>query len=219
MRTKLVLGAVILAAGLATSMAQNVYSLNVVGYYNVTAVGSGYTLMANQLTTASGTNGLNEVLPNLTDGSEVLTFANNAYNVDISLSGVWYNNVTANPTTTTLSPGQGFFFYNAGATAPVTFVGQVPQGALSVNLNPNYTLVGNPYPAVLDLSSNSFPQADGMEYLSFTNNSYNVDISIGGSWFNNVTGNPTDVAPIVGQGYFIYNPGTLAKWTINFTVQ
>jgi len=219
MRTKLVLGAVILAAGLATSMAQNVYSLNVVGYYNVTAAGSGYTLMANQLTTASGTNGLNEVLTSAADGSQVLTYANSAYNVDVSIGGAWYDNVTTAPTKTTLSPGQGFFFYNVGATAPVTFVGQVPQGALSVKLQPNYTLVGNPYPAVLDLSSNSFPQADGMQYLSFANSAYTVDISIGGAWFDNVTTLPTTVAPAVGQGYFIFNPGALSTWTVNFTVQ
>jgi hypothetical protein len=39
MRTKTLLVAAVLAAGLATSMAQNVYSLNVVGYYNVTIPG------------------------------------------------------------------------------------------------------------------------------------------------------------------------------------
>ena len=213
------MGAAILAAGLATSMAQNVYSLNVVGYYNVTAVGTGFTLMANQLTTASGTNGLNEVLTGAADGSQVLKFANNAYHEDVSASGQWLDASTGNATTTTLSPGEGFFFYNAGATAPVTFVGQVPQGALSVKLQPNFSLIGNPYPAVLDLSSNSFPQVDGMQYESFANNAYSVDVSASGAWLDPSTGNPATVAPGVGQGYFIYNPGALSTWTINFTVQ
>ena len=211
------MGAVILAAGLASSMAQNVYSLNVVGYYNVTAAGAGFTLMANQLN--SGTNGLNQILPSAADGSQVLKFANNAYNVDIAVGGAWFDNSTGDPTKTTLSPGEGFFLYNPGAATPVTFVGEVPQGALSVTLQPSFTLIGNPYPAVLDLSSNSFPQADGMQYESFANNIYTVDISVGGAWFDNSTGDPAVVAPGVGQGYFIYNPGAAKPWAVNFTVQ
>lgn len=217
MRTKLVLGAAILAAGLASSVAQNVYSLNVVGYYNVTAAASGFTLMANQLN--NGTNGLNQVLPNPADGAQVLKFANNSYNTDIAVGGAWYDANSGDPTATRVSPGEGFFFYNPGAVTPITFVGEVPQGALSVTLNPNFTLVGNPYPAVLNLAANSFPQADGMQYLSFANNAYTADISIGGSWFDANSGDPATVAPGVGQGYFIYNPGGVTPWNLNFTVQ
>jgi hypothetical protein len=217
MRTKLVLGAAILAAGLATSVAQNVYSLNVVGYYNVTAAASGFTLMANQLNT--GTNGLNQVLPNATDSSQVLKFANNSYNVDIAIGGAWYDNNSGDPTTTRVSPGEGFFFYNPGASTPITFVGEVPQGALQVTLQPNFTLVGNPVPMTLNLAGNSFPQSDGMQFLSFANNAYTIDVSIGGSWFDNNSGDPVTVAPVVGQGYFIYNPGGVTPWNLNFTVQ
>src|ERR1700730_12330845 len=51
MRTKtLVCAAALMAAGVATSMAQsNVYSLNVVGYINITFPANKYTLTANQL--------------------------------------------------------------------------------------------------------------------------------------------------------------------------
>ena len=57
MRTKTTLvAAAILAAGIASSMAQaNVYSLNVVGYVNVTVQGGGaYNLIANPLNNTTG---------------------------------------------------------------------------------------------------------------------------------------------------------------------
>src|SRR5678810_1239027 len=57
MRTKLLAAAAILAAGIASSMAQsNVYSLNVVGYVNRTFVGGGlFSLTANPLNTTNNT--------------------------------------------------------------------------------------------------------------------------------------------------------------------
>ena len=128
MRTKLLLGAAVLAAGLATSMAQNVYSLNVVGYYNVTVKGNGLTLIANQLTV--DTNGLNEVIPTAGYADEVLTFVNNDYNIDVFDGTEWLDNNSGNPSTTVLPPGKGFFYQSANPTATLTFVGQVPQGRL-----------------------------------------------------------------------------------------
>src|SRR3954470_8755678 len=56
MRTKALLCAAALAAGAATSMAQsNVYSLNVVGYYNVPVPANQLVLVANQLNTTNNT--------------------------------------------------------------------------------------------------------------------------------------------------------------------
>ena len=48
MRTKVLLGAAALAAAAATASAQNVYSLNVVGYINLSLT-NGYNMVANQL--------------------------------------------------------------------------------------------------------------------------------------------------------------------------
>src|ERR1035441_715219 len=93
MRTKALLGLAALAVGLSTSMAQNVYSLNVVGYINIT-VGAGYTLCANQLN--NGTNGINDVLANPPGGALVLTFVNNDYKTDAADSGAWFDNTTRN---------------------------------------------------------------------------------------------------------------------------
>src|SRR5262245_46238811 len=65
MRTKtLLLTAAALTAGVLSSFAQssNVYSVNVVGYINVTVAANGYTFLANQLTNSG--NSVNTVLTN-----------------------------------------------------------------------------------------------------------------------------------------------------------
>ena len=149
MRTKVLLGLAALAVGLSTSMAQNVYSLNVVGYVNV-SVGAGYTLFANQL--INGTNGINQVLANPAESALVLKFKNNDYVTDIAVSGAWYDNTTGNPSTTQLQQGEGWFYFNPGAAWTVTLVGEVPQGAgLTVPLPANYTLAGTYTPEALSL--------------------------------------------------------------------
>jgi hypothetical protein len=225
MRTKALLGMAALAAGALTSMAQsNVYSLNVVGYYNVTAT-PGYILTANQLD--NGTNGLNQVLGTGGAGDQVLTFRNNSYNVDISDGTQWVDGNTGNPTTTTVSPGQGFFYLNSqGAPETITIVGQVRQGALSTVYGAGFTLVSTPVPVALGLNSNNFPQVAGMEAETFANNAYTILINDGGpgvggiGWQDGNTGNPVNFAPIIGQGYFILNPNPgQTNWSLNFTVQ
>src|SRR5271165_5836493 len=55
MRTKsILLGAAALAAGLVTSMAANVYSVNVVGYVNVNVSSNQYSLLENPLDDGAG---------------------------------------------------------------------------------------------------------------------------------------------------------------------
>lgn len=228
MRTQAILCAAALAAGAVSSMADsaNVYSLNVVGYYNVVLKGGGLTLTANQLDVVSGgvtNNSLNNVLPSLPFGSEVLKFVNNDYNVDIFDGTQWLDNNSGNASTTTVSPGEGFFILNGDTpTVTNTFVGQVQQGALVVTLPPGLSLISTVTPQVLDLSSNSFPAEFGEEYLIFDNslNDYVVSIWDGTEWLDNNSGNLVTVAPAVGQGYFILNADpTNYVWTRNFSVQ
>ena len=67
MRTKtILLTAAVLAAGLGASVAQSVFSVNAVGYVNVT-IRPGYNLIANPLN--NGGNTVSEVLPPASHGS------------------------------------------------------------------------------------------------------------------------------------------------------
>src|SRR5882672_2501980 len=72
MRTKtLICAAVLMAAGVATSLAQsNVYSLNVVGYVNVPTTGAGnFNMMANPLNNAN--NGITNLFATAQDGDQI----------------------------------------------------------------------------------------------------------------------------------------------------
>ena len=218
MRIKVLLGLAALAVGLSTSMAQNVYSLNVVGYINIT-VGAGYTLCANQLN--NGTNGINQVLANAPDNAIVLTFKNNDYNSDLAVGGAWFDANTAAPSTTTLGPGKGFF-YNAPAAGTITLVGEVPQGQTSIPLPAGYSMIGTYTPQALELSAaNGFPMTENTLYLRFdtTLHDYVTDIIVGGAWFDANTAAAVTVIPPIGSGYFINNAGAATTWNYSFTVQ
>src|ERR1035437_6379563 len=75
MRTKVLLCAAALAASLASSMAQNVYSLNVVGCYNVTIPANGLYMIANQLNTTNNSLAGLSALQNVADGSFLYKYA------------------------------------------------------------------------------------------------------------------------------------------------
>src|SRR5439155_21522737 len=115
MRTKtLLLAAVLSVAGVASSMAQ-VYSVNAVGYVNVSLT-AGLNLICNPLKVTAG-NDLNHVLPGVVDGTTVFTydtagFHNSSYS---SLLGGWLPNLD-------VAPGHGFFI-SIQTAQTVTFVG------------------------------------------------------------------------------------------------
>src|SRR6266851_4643781 len=116
----LLLAAVLSAAGIASTLAQ-VYSVNVVGYINLT-LSPGLNLITVQL---KGTNqNVNTLLgsstPTMPDNSLLFTWNAAGQKYDSALigaGGVWYD--ALGPSTITLSPGQAFFIQVAG-TAPVT---------------------------------------------------------------------------------------------------
>jgi hypothetical protein len=134
MRTKtLLLSALLGALGSVSVHAQNVYSLNAVGYINVSFAPGTYTILTCPLI-ASPDNTLNTLFPN-TNGqykkAQVFQFAGGTFTV--TEFGVSTN---ANPTgwatggaDVTLNPGQAVWFYNPTAAAmTATFVGTVPSG-------------------------------------------------------------------------------------------
>jgi hypothetical protein len=232
MRTKtLLLTAALVGAGALTSMAQsNVYSLNVVGYVNITAA-PGFNLFANQLNQTGTNNTVITVMPSapaaVLQDCQVLKFlkAQANYNIDLydAGSGGWIDNNTGNPSATTLNPGEGFFFYNSKSTnITLTLTGEVPQGTNALAMTTGFNLIGTVVPQAINLDpTNSFPVVQDMQYLPFANGNYGAidlyDVPSGG-WINNDSGNPEIPTPAVGQGYFIYTPSS-QTWTRSFTVQ
>jgi hypothetical protein len=144
MRTKaLLLTAALSAAGVATSMAQAVYSVNAVGYVN-TVLHPGFNLISNPLTA--------------TDNTIATLFKSTPINTAVyKYNGTQFNISTYDPDDlvfepngdATVVPGEGVFVKIPGtADVTVTFVGEVPQGDVS-----------NPAAKGLSIKSSKVPQA------------------------------------------------------------
>jgi len=122
MRTKtLLLTAALMAAGVASSMAQ-VYSVNAVGYVNLSIPG-GFSMIANQFVAPSYK--IKDLIPNPPPGTVLYLFSNTGgYDVQTfdDLDLVWSPNPNA-----TLNLGGGAFIL-APSTFNLTFVGECRRG-------------------------------------------------------------------------------------------
>jgi hypothetical protein len=223
MRTKtMLLSALLGTLGSVSVMAQstNVYSLNAVGYINVTAA-PGYNIVSCPLI-ASPDNTLNTLLPNTNGAYAHWKFfswnpATAAYTTDTGLPGSWGSGGTE-----TMNPGQAAWIFNPDTTnVTITFVGTVPSGTNSVTLYSNsFNLVSSILPTSGDIVTNSL--------MNFTNGSphdvvfmwnassqtyLSSDTKLPGGW-------PTDpVQTNVGGGFWYFNSlATNSSWTESFSV-
>jgi hypothetical protein len=220
MRTKtLLLTAALGLASAATSMAQAVYSLNVVGYINLT-LKPGFNLIANQLK-ASPDNKLDTILPAAPLLSAVYKFSTVSQNFTIELSdgSNWFT-PEGNPGTITLAPGEGAFYFNPDPANQVkTLVGEVQQGSSTVTMKPGFNLVSTVVPQELSLTlANGFPQELLAQYMPYntTTQAFDLIINDGTGWFT-PEGAPVDAKPKVGEGWFYFNPTAGNQlWTRTF---
>jgi hypothetical protein len=215
MRTKALLSLAALAVGAATAVAQsNVYSINVVGYYNVVLPANTSLLVGNQLNTTNNT--LPGVIPSTTPGAQFQKFNGgfSAYTFDPD-DNAWVPDATG----VTLAPGEGGFIRAPSATT-VTFVGEVRQGLLTNNL-PVGTLVirGSIVPQATNISGLGLipPYAEPGDQLQTFHGGYNASTfdPDDNAWL------PTDQNIAVGEGFFYRKSptGTNPNWVRNFTVQ
>jgi hypothetical protein len=200
-----------LAAGLASSMAQsNVYSLNVVGYYNVPCTANQLVMIANQLNTTNNT--LAGLIPNGPADAQVFKF-NGGYSAylfdDVDLN--WENGSSV-----TLNPGEGCFYKSPTATT-LTFVGEVLQGTLVNTLPINSLSIRSsivPQQGLITTDLKVPGEADDQAYVY--NNGYTVftfdDLDL--AWEPEPTIN-------VGQSFFYRKAATSvsSSWIRSFTVQ
>lgn len=220
MRTKALLGLAALAVSAITVVAQsNVYSLNVVGYVNV-PVASGYNLLANPLK-AGVTNGANEIMTPIS-GSQFLTwngagFDYVAYEPDF---GGWIDKAEQPSVPPTLPPGKGFFMFNPLAATTMTFVGEVvpaPGTTNSLPIPSGYSLIGSALPAsATDITAApvSLPKISGMQLLKWNGTGYSYaayEPDFGG-WIDKAEAPIAAPGYTVGQGFFLFNPGTASSW-------
>jgi hypothetical protein len=235
MRTKVLLCAAALAASLASSMAQNVYSLNVVGYVNQTVQAGHWYMWGNPLS-ANGGNFTTNVIPATAlsgDGSawaNALVYAYTASggfgNADTFYAQSGFTNWF--PGTLDLSPGNGFFFY-APTSGTVTFVGQVVTTNKFSLPGPNtWSMVGSAYPVstnLVELGIVGGANDQVYRYGSVNNPAgydngatyYNVPGTFVG-WFDSYGTSSNGPTLNVGEAVFYKNANATVNWTKVFTI-
>ena len=209
-KTLLLLGA-LGAAGMTSAVAQtSVYSVNAVGYVNV-SLPTDFSIVSNPL--LAPTNTAAALFPVIPDGCSIITFVPGVgYSVNDRDFGVWSkpNDV--------LAPGTGFFFKNpSGAPIVVTFVGDVLQGSLTNTLASGLQLKGNlvPQTGAIDTIHN-FPGVDGDQVIRFrapaNPTGYTIYSYDFGVWAPVPTIN-------VGEGFWVNRVGPAGSaWTRTFSV-
>lgn len=134
----LLITAAVGALGVASSNA-DVTSVNVVGFINVTC-GSGYTMIANQLNTTNNT--VAQMFANVPGGFAIWKWSGTAYNANNFDADFGWDNPDM-----TLSPGEGAFAYNPyGTNIILTFVGEVPQGDVSLTIHAGFNMISSKVP-------------------------------------------------------------------------
>jgi hypothetical protein len=222
MRTKtLLLTAALSVAGIASSMAQAVYSVNAVGYVNTDLV-PGFNLISNPLNNTTGNTiqnlfgtGIQGTIP---DGMVVYYFNPNtdqfvsaAYD---SLDGAFLPAANAGQV---VAPGDGVFVFVPGAAGVrVTFVGEVPQGAASnQQLVQGFSIKGSTVPQAGTVTQLQFPSSPGDIIFEWdaANDRYvsNAFDDIDNAWL------PAVPNIGVGEAFFLFK-NTAATWTRNFNV-
>lgn len=240
MRTKtLVLTALssLSAFGLMAQTSTNVYSLNAVGYINV-SVQAGFNIIADQLW-ATGGNTISNILSDSNDtldGASVYSWNGASFDVDNANNQIysspsgWQNNGSI-----TLNPGQAIWF-NAPSNMVLTFVGTVPQGTNTVALRQGFTLASSPVPQSGDLVTvmglTNFSSGDTVFVYNNPGGytTYNANFVTGNYGYNQdwlAPQGPSSLSPTdpgygdpqvnVGQGFW-YQAGTAINFTRNFSV-
>jgi len=201
-------------AGIASSFAQNVYSINVVGYINLTLTNN-FSLIANQLD-----NGLGNLVTNMFTGLPAQT-------VIYKFNGATYTSLTylGAPGWTppgarqmTLAPGEGVFVKKPVGTASinVTFVGEVLQGDLVNPVVVGYNICSAMVPQVGGISTvHNYPAANQDVVYKFNGATYS-----GKTWLQALPTHWTPAGePVLEVGEAVFIKSTTAKnWTRTFNV-
>ena len=226
MRTKALLcAAATLAVCAATSMAQNVYSLNTVGYVTALPGNNNFIAICNPVTNTSLANTLgNLVQSNLAVNAKVLKWNYGLVKFDIYTRVAFGNGWS--PTTgaaASLNPGEGVFIQNPTATN-ITFVGDVLDakyyGIQTNSLRSGFELTASKQPLTdsitnlgLNIPLSASPQNKILKWnVGLQKYDIFTRVGFGSGWSPSV---PTNN---VGEGFFTQLAAPYS-WVQNFTVQ
>jgi len=233
MRTKtLLLTAATVAAGALSSMAQNVYSVNVVGYVNV-VVPAGYSTIANPLSASDNTvtalfNTASTTGSQPALGANLFTWNGSSFqaNNNDAFGGGWQF------PSNTVPPGLGVFFQNVNTVFTNTFVGTVVQGPATNAVPVGYSMQASQWPVQDFLFNLGFPTNNLGDNVFLWNGSAFIAVNndiFGSGWSPTPTAAGHQVDPVlgpkigVGESFFYQNVNGQGlgaySWTTSFTVQ
>jgi len=190
-----------MAAGVVASSAQ-VYSANVVGYYNVTVPANQFVLTGNQLVNSTS-NDLNTLVSSLPNKSTAETWTGSGFASSAKGSGGWVPD-------STIAVGQGFFVITPASAGTVsnTFVGAVVvnTGASVTNTyaGSSFSLIASPIPYATDLND-----TNNTLNTSTLPNKTTIEIWNGSGFTSSAKGSGgwvPDENIAVGQGFFVEPP-------------
>lgn len=203
-------------------MAQsNVYSLNIVGYYNVPV--AGLTAIANSLKNGTPTDRLDQVIP-YSDGDNIQIWNGASWDVwtmdSLSSSG-WTDPSSAEAPLASLpivGPGKGFFYGNNTGITNITFVGEVRTGTNTVALPVGLSAMGSPLPygGVVSTGPLNLQVQDGDNIQKWNGASWDVytrDSLSGTGWTDPSSAEGPEPTLNVGQGFFYGNNVGSFNWT------
>jgi hypothetical protein len=222
MRTKTLLAAAaITAAGLVSSMAQsNVYSLNVVGYVNKSFQSGFFVFVSNPLN--NSTNSLKNIIPNPPDNTQVWRWLVGAQDLDVANIATYSAGLQQWSPNPQINPGEGIFVV-AGGDFTNTFVGEVPQGALSKSLvgNGNFEALGSLVPVGGSLTNvlAQYPATDNDQVWRWLVGAQDLDVANISTYSAGLGQWQPDANIPVGDGFFLVRAGGPVNYVRNFTVQ
>jgi hypothetical protein len=225
MRTKaLLLAAAFAAAGVATSVAQ-VYSVNAVGYVNVTLV-PGFNLVSNPLDAGAGNNTVAKLLTNIQGGvppqtkAFVFDVTTGQFATPASYFGAPINAWSpASSANLEVPPGNGLYVFNpTQADLTLTFVGQVMQGNLSNPLPQGFSIKANQVPQAGKPDSFGLVGTPGDKIFKFNKatGAYNTPSSFFGPPINQWS--PATPVIEVGEAFFMFRATSAGTWNRTFSV-
>jgi hypothetical protein len=231
MRTKALLGLAVLSASAATCLAQNVYSLNIVGYVNVTIPAGtpqkpGLALIANPLKPSNANYNITNtiVLGAGQDNAQIFTWAGTGWSSDTP-QWYWLGDHGEWSPEATIDLGSAFFIANPGSAGTVTFVGEVATGDISYALPAGISVVapktpveqawpgrdvGNDGDLIFTWAGTGWSAAN-YQYYADTQNPANS------SWYADGVATPEN-GPVVkvGEGVVYQNTKTALAWVRQF---
>jgi hypothetical protein len=220
MRTKaLLLAAAFAAAGVATSMAQAVYSVNAVGYVNVN-IDPGFNMVSNPLTAAD--NSIGSLFKNfqgpIPGGLKVFFFDSTTGQFKTILYDDIDNQyLPPEEAARTVTPGNGVFVFNPGTTQlKLTFVGEVPQGPLSNPLPKGFSIKASQVPQDAKPDSIGLVSQGGDKIFRYDKATKQYTTYL----FDDIDSVWLPALPVipVGEAFFLFRAQSAGSWDRTFSV-